>query len=413
MNRVVITGMGAITPLGNTVDEFWSGLKAGKNGIGPITKFDASETGISVAGETKDFDPTLYMKRKIAKRMDEFSQYGVAAAVQAVETSGIDLEKTDMDRFGVIVGSGIGGLNAMQEQIIKMHDKGPQRVAPFFVPMAIGNMVAGNISIAIGTKGINTSIVTACASGNNAIGEAYRNIKHGYSDIILAGGAEGTINEIGISGFAALTALSTSTDPDRASIPFDKERNGFVMGEGAAVLMLEDLDHALERGANILGEIVGYGATGDGYHMTAPTPDGSGAGKAMIQAMEEAQIKPEDVGYINAHGTSTPANDAAETMAIKYALGDEAAKKTAVSSTKSMTGHLLGAAGAIEAVACIKALEEGFIPPTIGLSVEDEACDLDYVPNTGREVAMMYALNNSLGFGGHNAVTCFKKWEGK
>lgn len=405
--------MGAITPLGNTVDEFWSGLKAGKNGIGPITKFDASETGISVAGETKDFDPTLYMKRKIAKRMDEFSQYGVAAAVQAVETSGIDLEKTDMDRFGVIVGSGIGGLNAMQEQIIKMHDKGPQRVAPFFVPMAIGNMVAGNISIAIGTKGINTSIVTACASGNNAIGEAYRNIKHGYSDIILAGGAEGTINEIGISGFAALTALSTSTDPDRASIPFDKERNGFVMGEGAAVLMLEDLDHALERGANILGEIVGYGATGDGYHMTAPTPDGSGAGKAMIQAMEEAQIKPEDVGYINAHGTSTPANDAAETMAIKYALGDEAAKKTAVSSTKSMTGHLLGAAGAIEAVACIKALEEGFIPPTIGLSVEDEACDLDYVPNTGREVAMMYALNNSLGFGGHNAVTCFKKWEGK
>lgn len=405
--------MGAITPLGNTVDEFWSGLKAGKNGIGPITKFDASETGISVAGETKDFDPTLYMKRKIAKRMDEFSQYGVAAAVQAVETSGIDLEKTDMDRFGVIVGSGIGGLNAMQEQIIKMHDKGPQRVAPFFVPMAIGNMVAGNISIAIGTKGINTSIVTACASGNNAIGEAYRNIKHGYSDIILAGGAEGTINEIGISGFAALTALSTSTNPDRASIPFDKERNGFVMGEGAAVLMLEDLDHALERGASILGEIVGYGATGDGYHMTAPTPDGSGAGKAMIQAMEEAQIKPEDVGYINAHGTSTPANDAAETMAIKYALGDEAAKKTAVSSTKSMTGHLLGAAGAIEAVACIKALEEGFIPPTIGLSVEDEACDLDYVPNTGREVAMMYALNNSLGFGGHNAVTCFKKWEGK
>lgn len=405
--------MGAITPLGNTVDEFWSGLKAGKNGIGPITKFDASETGISVAGETKDFDPTLYMKRKIAKRMDEFSQYGVAAAVQAVETSGIDLEKTDMDRFGVIVGSGIGGLNAMQEQIIKMHDKGPQRVAPFFVPMAIGNMVAGNISIAIGTKGINTSIVTACASGNNAIGEAYRNIKHGYSDIILAGGAEGTINEIGISGFAALTALSTSTNPDRASIPFDKERNGFVMGEGAAVLMLEDLDHALERGASILGEIVGYGATGDGYHMTAPTPDGSGAGKAMIQAMEEAQIKPEDVGYINAHGTSTPANDAAETMAIKYALGDEAAKKTAVSSTKSMTGHLLGAAGAIEAVACIKALEEGFIPPTIGLSVEDEACNLDYVPNTGREAAMMYALNNSLGFGGHNAVTCFKKWEGK
>ncbi|MEG0475746.1 MAG: beta-ketoacyl-ACP synthase II, partial [Carnobacterium sp.] len=307
--------------------------------------------------------------------MDEFSRYGVAAAVQAVEMSGIDTEKTDMDRFGVIVGSGIGGLNAMQEQIIKMHDKGPQRVAPFFVPMAIGNMVAGNISIAIGTKGINTSIVTACASGNNAIGEAYRNIKHGYSDAILAGGAEGTINEIGISGFAALTALSTSTDPDRASIPFDKERHGFVMGEGAGVLLLESLEHALERGATIYGEVVGYGSTGDGYHMTAPTPDGSGAGKAMLNAMAEAGIKAEEVGYINAHGTSTPANDSAETMAIKYAFGEEGAKKVAISSTKSMTGHLLGAAGAIEAIACVKALEEDFLPPTIGLTVKDENCD--------------------------------------
>ena len=411
-NRVVITGMGAVTPLGNTVDEFWDGLKAGKNGIAPITKFDATETGITVAGELKDFDATNYMQRKISKRMDEFSRYGVAAAVQAVEESGIDREKTDMNRFGVIVGSGIGGLNAMQEQIIKMNTKGPQRVAPFFVPMAIGNMAAGNISIAIGTKGINTSIVTACASGNNSIGEAYRNIKHGYSDVILAGGAEGTINEIGISGFAALTALSTSTDPDRASIPFDKERTGFVMGEGAAVLMLESLDHALERGATIYAEIVGYGSTGDGYHMTAPTPDGSGAGRAMQDAMAEAGITPADVGYINAHGTSTGANDSAETIAIKYAFGDEA-KNVAISSTKSMTGHLLGAAGAIEAVACVKALQDGFLPPTIGLQVPDEACDLDYIPNVGRKADIKYTLNNSLGFGGHNAVTCFKKWEGQ
>lgn len=411
-NRVVITGMGAVTPLGNTVDEFWKGLKAGKNGIAPITKFDATETGITVAGELKDFDATNYMQRKISKRMDEFSRYGVAAAVQAVEESGIDREKTDMNRFGVIVGSGIGGLNAMQEQIIKMNTKGPQRVAPFFVPMAIGNMAAGNISIAIGTKGINTSIVTACASGNNSIGEAYRNIKHGYSDVILAGGAEGTINEIGIAGFAALTALSKSTDPDRASIPFDKERTGFVMGEGAAVLMLESLDHALERGATIYAEVVGYGSTGDGYHMTAPTPDGSGAGRAMQDAMAEAGITPADVGYINAHGTSTGANDSAETMAIKYAFGDEA-KNVAISSTKSMTGHLLGAAGAIEAVACVKALQDGFLPPTIGLQVPDEACDLDYIPNVGREADVKYTLNNSLGFGGHNAVTCFKKWEGQ
>ena len=412
MNRVVITGMGAVTPLGNSADAFWEGLKAGKNGIKAITKFDASETGISVAGELKDFDPKEFMDRKVAKRMDEYSQFGVAAAVQAVEMSGIDTEKTNMDRFGVIVGSGIGGLNAMEQQIIKMHDKGPQRVAPLFVPMAIGNMVAGNISIAIGARGINTSIVTACASGNNSIGEAFRNIKHGYSDVIIAGGAEGTINEIGIAGFAALNALSTSSDPDRASIPFDKERNGFVMGEGAGVLMLESLDHALERGATIYGEIVGYGATGDGYHMTAPSPDGSGAGRAMKLAMEEAGITPADIGYINAHGTSTPANDSSETQAIKYAFGD-AAKDVAISSTKSMTGHLLGAAGGIEAVACVKALQENFLPPTIGLQVPDEDCDLDYIPNVGKEKEIQYALNNSLGFGGHNAVTLFKKWEGK
>lgn len=411
MNRVVITGMGAITPLGNTVEEYWEGIKNGKNGIAPITKFDASETGITVAAEVKNFDPSLFMDRKEYKRMDLYSQYAVAASVQAFEQSGVDIESIDTSRFGVIIGSGIGGLNEMESGILKMDKKGPKRVPPMFVPMTIGNMAAGNTSIKVGAKGISLDIVTACASATNSIGEAYRNIKHGYSDLILAGGAEGTVCEIGIAGFAALTALSESTDPDRASIPFDKERNGFVMGEGAGVLMLESLDHALERGAHILAEVVGYGSNSDAYHMTAPTADGSGAGKAMIQAMEEAEIKPEEVDYINAHGTSTPANDSSETLAIKYALGEEHAHKVPISSTKSMTGHLLGAAGGIESVVCVKAIQEGFVPPTIGYQVKDEACELDYVPNSGRPTAIQYALNNSLGFGGHNAVLCFKKWE--
>ena len=411
MERVVITGMGAITPLGNTVEDFWNGIKNGENGIAPITKFDASETGITVAAEVKDFDPTKYMDRKEYKRMDLYSQYAVAAAVQAMENSGLDIDKVDSSRFGVIIGSGIGGLNQMESGIIKMDKKGPKRVPPMFVPMTIGNMAAGNTSIKLGAKGISLDIVTACASATNSIGEAYRNIKHGYSDLIVAGGAEGTICEIGIAGFAALTALSESTDPDRASIPFDKERNGFVMGEGAGVLMLESLTHATERGATILGEVVGYGSNSDAYHMTAPSVDGSGAGKAMILAMEEAGIKPEQVDYINAHGTSTPANDSAETLAIKYALGEEVAHKVAISSSKSMTGHLLGAAGGIESIVSVKAIQEGFVPPTIGYQVPDEECDLDYVPNNGRKQDIQYVLNNSLGFGGHNAVLCFKKWE--
>lgn len=411
MNRVVITGMGAVTPIGNSVDAFWESLKAGKNGVTEITRFDASETGVTLAAELKDFDATVYMPKKETKRTDLFSQYGIAAAVQAMENSGLDTEKIDVDRFGVIVSSGIGGMNTIQEQVIKMHDRGPQRVAPFFVPMVIGNMAAGNIAIRVGAKGLCTSIVTACASGTNSIGEAFRSIKHGYSDVILAGGTEATICEIGIAGFGALTALSKSTDPERGSIPFDKERNGFVMGEGAGVLVLEELQHALDRGAKIYGEVVGYGSTCDAGHMTSPSVDGSGAGKAMIQAMKEAGIEPKDVDYINAHGTSTPANDSAETTAIKYAMGEEA-HNVPISSTKSMIGHLLGAAGAVEGIACVKALENNFLPPTIGFKEADEACDLDYIPNVGRKVeSAKYALSNSLGFGGHNAVVCFKKWE--
>jgi len=410
MERVVVTGLGAITPLGNSVEEFWTGLKTGKNGIVPLTKFDGTEINVSVAGEVKDFQARDLMDRKSAKRMDPFSQYGVAAALEAMKDSGLNEFDFDADRLGVIVGSGIGGLQTMQTQIIKMHEKGLDRVEPLFVPKAIGNMVAGNISIATGAKGPNLSIVTACASGNNSIGEAFRQIKHGYADYMLAGGAEASLNEIGMSGFAALNALSTSDDPDAASLPFDKNRHGFVMGEGAGILILESLSSALERGAHIYAEIVGYGATGDSFHMTAPTPDGEGAAKAMKLAMKEAGIEPKDVGYINAHGTSTPANDSAETSAIKMAFGEEYSKTVAVSSTKSMTGHLLGGAGAIEAIATVKSLEDNIMPPTINTKELDEKCDLDYILNEAREQENMYALNNSLGFGGHNAVTCFKKW---
>ncbi|MEG0256117.1 MAG: beta-ketoacyl-ACP synthase II [Vagococcus sp.] len=412
MRRVVVTGMGAVTPLGNTAEEFKENIMAGKNGVAEITHFDATETGITVAAEVKDFDPTLYMEKKEAKRMDMFSVYGIAAATQAMKDSGLTAESMNADRLGVIVSSGIGGMTTIQDQVIRMNTKGPKRVAPFFVPMAIGNMAAGNIAIKVGAKGICTSIVTACASATNAIGEAFRNIKHGYSDVILAGGAEATICEIGISGFAALTALTPATDPNRASIPFDKERSGFVMGEGSGVLVLEDLEHALNRGAKIYGEVVGYGSNCDAFHITSPNPDGSGAGKCMVQAMEEAGITSSDVSYINAHGTSTPTNDGAETTAIKYALGEEA-KNIPISSTKSMVGHLLGAAGAVEAIACLAAIEKNFIPPTIGLEVADEACDLDYVPQTGRDHEVEYTLSNSLGFGGHNAVICLKKWRGE
>lgn len=408
--RCVITGMGAITPLGNDTASFWDGLKNGKNGIGYITKFDTTDYKVKIAGEVKDFNAELYVSKKETKRNDLYSLYAVAAATQAVEESGLNLEEIDHDRFGVIIGSGIGGLQTIQEQVTKLCEKGPSKVSPLFIPMAIGNMAAGNVAIKFGAKGICENIVTACATGTNCIGEAFRAIKHGYNDVILAGGTEASITGIGVAGFTNLTALSTNSEPSKASRPFDKNRDGFVMGEGSGVLVLEELEHALKRGAKIYGEVVGYGANCDAYHITSPCPDGSGAAKAMKLAMAEAGITPEEVGYVNAHGTSTHANDSGETMAIKIALGN-CAKTTAVSSTKSMTGHLLGAAGAIEAIACVKALEEGFIPPTINYETPDEECDLDYVPNTGRKADIKYALSNSLGFGGHNGVLCFKKWE--
>lgn len=408
--RVVITGMGAVTPLGSTVDDFWNGIKAGKCGIDLIHKFDTTDFKVKIGAEVQGFDPELYMTKKDVKRNDPYAVYGVAAAVQAFENSGMDMEQEDETRVGVIVGSGIGGLITMQEQVIKMHDRGPNRVSPLFIPMTISNMAAGNIAIRLGAKGICENIVTACASGTNCIGAAFHNIKHGYLDACVTGGAEASISEIGLAGFTNLTALSENDNPKEACRPFDKERDGFVMGDGAGILILEELEHAKARGAKVYAEIVGYGATGDAYHMTAPAPDGSGGAKAMEIAMAEAGIQPEQVSYINAHGTSTHANDSSETLAIKTALG-EAAKTVPISSTKSMTGHLLGAAGAVEAIVCVKALEEGFLPPTINYHNPDEECDLDYIPNTGREVPdAEYALSNSLGFGGHNGVLCFKKW---
>lgn len=410
MNRVVVTGYGVVSPIGNTPEEFLSSLKNGKNGIGPITKFDASNTGISVAGEVKEFPLEKYFKKKDTKRMDMFSIFGIHAALDAMEMAQLDVEKIDADRFGVMVGSGIGGLPTIQDQVTRMNEKGPQRVSPMFVPMSIVNMVAGNIALRVGAKGICTTTVTACASGTHSIGEAFRNIKHGYSDVMIAGGSEATICEIGIAGFAALTALTTETDPDKASTPFDKNRSGFVMGEGAGVFILESLEHAQARGANILGEVVGYGANCDAYHMTAPNPDGSGAGKAMKLAMNEAGIEPSQVGYINAHGTSTPANDSAEATSIQYGLGDSY-KDAYVSSTKSMTGHLLGAAGGVEAIATLLALEHQFVPPTINVTEKDPAIDINVVVNDSVEANLTYAMSNSLGFGGHNAVILMKRWE--
>ena len=410
MNRVVITGYGVTSPIGNDADSFLNSLKEGTNGIAPITKFDASETGITLAGEVKDFPYDKYFIKKDSKRMDMFSIYGIYAALEAMEMSGLDKEKMNQDRFGVIIGSGIGGLPTIENQVIRLHEKGAKRVSPMFVPMAIANMAAGNIALRVGAKGICTAIVTACASGTNSIGEAFRNIKHGYSDVILAGGTEATICEMGIAGFAALTALSESTDPNRGSIPFDENRNGFVMGEGAGVLVLESLEHAQARAAKIYGDILAYGANCDAYHMTAPTPDGSGASKAMKLAMEEAGVQPEQVGYINAHGTSTPANDQAEAKAIQIALGENF-RDTYVSSTKSMTGHLLGAAGGIEALATLLALEHQFIPPTINVEKQDPEIDLTVVKNESKPASFTYAMSNSLGFGGHNAVLCMKRWE--
>ena len=410
--RVVVTGLGALTPLGLNVEESWNGIKEGKVGIDKITLIDASEHKAKVAGEVKNFNAEEYLGKKEAKRMDRFTQLAVVAAREAVKDSGIDLEKVNKERFGVIVSSGIGGLGTIEEQVINKHEKGVGRVSPFFVPMSIINLVAGTIAIEFGAKGTCTSVVTACATGTQCIGEAFRNIKHGYSDIIIAGSSEAPITPMGVAGFASMKALSKSEDPLRASIPFDKERNGFVMGEGAGMLILEDMESALKRGAKIYAEVVGYGSTCDAYHITAPDSSAEMSGRALELAMEEGNIKPEEVSYINAHGTSTELNDKTETRAIKNALGDYA-YKVAVSSTKSMTGHLLGAAGSVEGIFAIKAIEDNFIPPTVGYKVPDEECDLDYTPNVGRNADVQVALSSSLGFGGHNAVIAFRKWDGR
>lgn len=408
--RVVVTGLGAITPIGNTVEEYWNGLVNGVNGIDEITAFDASNSEVKLAAEVKNFDPKQHMDPKEARRMDRYCQLAMAAAKEAMEMSALDVETMDHNRFGVIVGSGIGGLQTLENEHKKMLEKGPKRVNPLLIPMIISNMAAGNIAIRYGAKGICTNIVTACATGSQCIGDAYRNIKHGYADIILAGGTEASITPLSIAGFANLTALSKSTDKDRASIPFDKERNGFVMGEGAGIVVLEELEHAKRRGAAILAEVVGYGATCDAYHMTSPAVDGEGAARAMQLSIEEANIDPSKVSYINAHGTSTPYNDKFETMAVKTVF-QEAAYQIPISSTKSMTGHLLGASGAIESIACIKSITEGVLPPTIGYQVPDEDCDLDIVPNVARKADVVYAMSNSFGFGGHNATLLFKRYE--
>jgi 3-oxoacyl-[acyl-carrier-protein] synthase II len=407
--RVVVTGMGAMTPIGNNVDTFWQNSKEGKCGIDFIKAFDTSNFKVKIGAEVKDFVPEDYIDKKEAKRMDRYCQLAMAAAKMAVENSGLDLENIDRERMGVLVGSGIGGLGTIEREYEKLLQKGPGRVSPMLIPMIISNMASGNIAIQYGAKGVCTSVVTACATGTNAIGDSFRLLQYGSADIMIAGGAEASITQLGLAGFASLTALSTSTDVTRASIPFDKERDGFVMGEGAGVLILETLEHAVKRGAKIYAEVVGYGTTCDAYHMTAPHPEGDGGARAMALAIKDAGINNEEISYINAHGTSTPYNDKLETLAIKRVFGENACN-IPISSTKSMTGHLLGAAGAVEGIACIKALQEGFIPPTIGYKVKDEECDLDYVPNVGREADLKYTLSNSLGFGGHNASIILKKW---
>ena len=407
--RVVITGIGAITPIGNNAKDFWKGIKQGKCGIDEITHFDVSNYKVKLAAEVKNYNPEDYFDRKAAKRLDKFSQFAIIASREAWNDSKLNKETENMERVGVILGSGIGGLETMEKEMLNIHQKGPDRVGPMFIPMNIANMAAGNVAIDLGAKGESIAMVTACASGTHCIGESFRMIKNGYQDIVIAGGTEASITPIGIAGFTNIKALSQSTDKNRASIPFDKERNGFVMGEGAGVVILEELEHAKKRNAKIYAEIVGYGATSDAYHITSPAPGGEGGARAMKIAMEEATVKPEEITYINAHGTSTHLNDSCETAGIKTAFG-EASKKVMVSSTKGNTGHLLGAAGGVEAVICAKAVEEGFVPATINYKVPDEECDLDIVPNEGRKVEVKYAMSNSLGFGGHNATILLKKY---
>ena len=410
--RVVITGIGAITPIGNNIEEFWNGIKTQKCGIDEITRLDTSDLKVKLAAEVKDFNAEEHFDKRTARRMDLYSQYAVVASREALKSSGITEENTDMTRVGIVIGSGIGGLVTMQKDIGACETKGPDRVSPMFIPMGIANMATGNVAIDLGLKGESVAMVTACASGTHSIGESYRMIKHGYQDAVVAGGTEAPITKVGIAGFQNIKALTTTTDKNRASIPFDAERSGFVMGEGAGVVVLEELEHAKRRGAHIYAEIVGYGASSDAYHITSPSPDGEGAARAMKSAIEDAKISPENITYINAHGTSTHLNDVGETMAIKKVLGEEASKKVLVSSTKGNTGHLLGAAGGVEAIVCIKAIEENYVPATINYKVEDPECDIDIVPNVGRNVNVEYAMSNSLGFGGHNASIIFKKYEG-
>ena len=410
-HRVVITGMGAVTPTGNTVEEFWNSIKEGKVGIGPITKFDASGYKASLAAEVKGFDPRNYMDVKAARRMEPFCQYAVAASAKALKDSGISMEQEDPYRVGVSVGSGIGSLQVMEREHAKLLEKGPNRVNPLLVPLMITNMAAGNVAIQFGLMGKCINVVTACATGTHSIGEAFRSIQYGEADVMVAGGTESSISPIGVAGFAALTALTSSEDPLRASIPFDEDRSGFVMGEGAGILVLESLEHALKRGAAIYAEVLGYGATCDAYHITSPAEDGSGAAKAMELAMKDGNVLPEQVDYVNAHGTSTHHNDLFETMAIHKAFGD-AAGRLKVNSTKSMVGHLLGAAGGVEAIVCVKSITEGYVHPTVGLRKPGEGCDLDYVMGHGADMDVHYAMSNSLGFGGHNASILFGRYRG-
>lgn len=409
--RVVVTGLGAVTPIGNNVEDFWAGIHEGKVGIGPITKFDTTDYKVKIAAEVKDFNAKDHMDPRAARRMDPFCQYAVTAAKEAFEDSGLDMEKEDSFRVGVIVGSGIGSLPQVENNYEKILTKGPGKVNPLMVPMMISNMAAGNISIQLGLRGKCTDVVTACASGTHSIGDAFRAIQYGDAEIMLAGGTESCICPTGVAGFTALTALTKTEDVARASIPFDKDRSGFVLGEGAGIVVLEELEHAKARGARIYAELVGYGATADAFHITSPAEDGAGAARAMELAMEEAGVQPSEVEYINAHGTSTHHNDLFETRAIHKAFGD-AAKNLVVNSTKSMIGHLLGAAGGVEFVTCVKSLEEGFIHQTVGTTDPDEECDLNYAIGAPVEKEIHYAMSNSLGFGGHNATLLVKKYEG-
>lgn len=411
--RVVVTGLGVISPVGNDVSTFWESLKTGKSGVARITRFDATDYPCQIAAEVKDFNPEEYIDRKEARRMDRFAQFAVSAAKMAMQDSKLEITEANAERVGVYVGSGIGGLETLMEQHQTLLEKGPRRVSPFFIPMMIGDIASGQISIFLGAKGPNSSPISACATGTNAIGDAFKIIERGAADVMICGGAEATVLPLAVAGFSSAKALATSFNdaPEKASRPFDRDRDGFVMGEGAGVIVLEELEHALQRGARIYGEIIGYGMSGDAYHITQPAPEGEGAARAMREAILDAGIHPEDVDYINAHGTSTDYNDKFETLAIKKVFGDHA-YKLAVSSTKSMTGHLLGAAGGVEAVACMKALEEQILPPTINQDNPDPECDLDYVPNQARKAKVDIVMSNSFGFGGHNASIIFRKYEG-